>query len=356
METSSKFSSTELVFVITNAVISKLFIVYPSAFSALGASASIILAIFTVIMGLLFTTAAIYLYKNKKTDISDAVGNKALKTVFIVLIIALFTVNQGHFVRSVAESLKISILPRSPLFFITFIYMAGVLICSLTGLKAVVRAHSFIVPFTLIMVLILLLSSVPNFDYYNIFPILGRGRQMLPYLWVLVSYFADFILLMFLIPFSSEKASFKSIIVPSFIISSATLVIIIATYTLTIPYSSSGTFFIPVYRIAQYINYQSFMSRMESIFTIGWMLSYFATSATYLYITSMVAGRLFKAKSYRPYMCVTAIIISGISFIPQNTNQLIEWSNFFATPRLVIGMLIPLLILFIARSKEGKRL
>lgn len=356
METSTKFSNTELVFVITNSIISKLFLVYPSAFSALGASASILLSIFTCVMGVLFTTVVIHLYKNKYADITNFINNKFFKIIFTILVIGLFVGNQGYFVRSVAESLKISILPDSPLFFITSIYMMGVLICSHTGLKAIIRAHSFIVPFTLVMVGILFTSSAKNFDYYNIFPILGNGSKMLPYIFVLSSYFADLILLMFIIPFASEKASFKNIAVTSYIISSITLVIIIATYTLTIPYNATNSFFIPIYRVAQYINYQSFLSRMEPIFTIGWMLSYFMNSSTYLYIIAMLTGRLFKAKSYRPYMYTISLIIFGISFIPQNTNQLIEWSNFFSAPRLIIGMLIPLLILLMYKSKEDKKL
>ncbi|MEE1042882.1 MAG: GerAB/ArcD/ProY family transporter [Clostridia bacterium] len=356
METSTKFSNTELIFVIANSIISKLFLVYPSAFSALGASASILLSVFTCVMGLLFTLLVIYFYKNKKADICDLINNKFFKTIFVVLVILLFIGNQGYFVRSVAESLKISILPESPLFFITTVYMLGVLICSHTGLKAIIRAHSIILPFTLIMVAILFASSIKNFDYYNIFPVLGNGKKMLPYLFVLTSYFADFILLMIIIPFSSERASFKKITIVSYIISSITLVAVITTYTLTIPYSASGSFFIPIYRVAQYVSYQSFLSRMESIFTIGWMLSYFMTTATYLYITSMLTGRLFKAKRYRPFMYVISVLIFAISLIPQNTNQLIEWSNFFSTPRLVVGMLIPLLILLISKSREDKQL
>ena len=339
----------------SNTVISKLFLVYPSAFSALGASASIILAFATALTGLIFTLITIFLYK-KKADISQLIQSKIMRTIFLALAILLFVGNQGHFVRSVAESLKISILPDSPLFFITFIYMAGVLICARTGLKAIVRAHSFVTPFTILLVILLAVSSIGNFDFYNIFPIMGNGGGMFLYLGILASYFADFFLLMFIIPFSSEKASFKKIIISSYIISSVMLIIIIALYTLTIPYNVSGTFFIPVYRIAQYINYQSFMARMESVFTIGWMLSYFLTSAVYLYEASMLTGRIFNTKSNRPFMYGGAVIISLISLIPKNTAELIKWSNFFAVPRLVIAIILPILILTALRFKEGKKL
>lgn len=355
METSTKFSNTELVFVISNCVFSKLFLVYPSAFATLGATASILLALLTSASGFIFTLAVVWLYKSK-TDISQMIRIKPFRILFSIIIILLFIGNQGYFVRSVAESLKISILPDSPLFFITFIYMAGVVICSHTGLKAIIRAHSFVTPFTIALMVLLLLSSVKNFDYYNIFPIMGNGTGMLSYMGVLTSYFSDFVLLMFIMPFASEKASCKKILLSGFAISSIMLIVIMVMYTLTIPYNASGTFFIPVYRIAQYVNYESFMARMESVFTIGWMLSYFLTSATYLYVTAMLTGRMWNAKSCRPHMYVIALIIFAISFIPQDTNQLIQWSNFFATPRLVAGMIIPLIILIGAKIREGRRL
>ncbi len=354
METSTKFSNTELVFVITNCVISKLFLVYPSAFATLGASASIILALCTSAVGLLFTVITARLYKNK-TDITRLICKKPVKIFFTILVVLLFIGSQGYFVRSVAESLKINILPKSPLFFITFIYMAGVVISSRTGLKAIVRAHSFITPFTIVLVLLLLLSSAGNFDFYNIFPIFGNGSKMFVYLLLLSAYFADFFLLMFLMPFASEKSSYKKIIIPAYAISTLMLLIIIGIYTLTIPQSTSDTFFITVYRIAQYISFESFMARMESIFTIGWMLSYFLTSSTYLYITAMITGRIFNAKNYRPYMYVIGAIIFGISFIPQNTDKLVQWSNIFSVPRLVIAMILPIAILISAKSREGKR-
>ena len=353
METSTKFSTTELVLLISNAVISKLFLVYPSSFSALGASASILLALFTALLGLIFTLLLVRLCKSKK-DITQIIPSKPIKILACIIFVLLFVLNQGYFVRSVAESLKISILPDSSLFLITLIYMAGVLICSHTGLKSIVRAHSIITPFTIILLIFLTVASINNFDFYNIFPVMGNGYKMLPYLVVLSSYFEDFILLMFIIPFSSERASFKKIIIPSYIVSSLALVIVIGTYTLTIPYTVSGTFFIPVYRIAQYINFQSFMARMESIFTIGWILSYFLTSATYLYICAMITGRIFGTRRCRPYMYVISAIIFGVAFIPKDTLQLVEISRLYAIPRLVVGMLLPVVILLLYKKRGEK--
>ena len=91
---------------------------------------------------------------------------------------------------------------------------------------------------------------------------------------------------------------------------------------------------------------------MESVFTIGWMLSYFLTSSTYLYITAMLTGRMFNASSYRPYMYVIAVITLIASFVPQNINALLQYSNYFSTPRLILCMIVPLIFFAILKHKE----
>ena len=348
METSTKFSNTEIVFLISNSIISKLFLVYPSVFSALGASASLLLAVVTSILGLPF---AMLLCRLCKKDVSVISKSKILSVILAIL----FICNQGYFARSVAESLKISILPKSPLIFILIIYVAGVIICSHTGLKAIIRAHSFVTPFTLALVVWLIVASVENMDFYNLFPIMGNGNKMFWYLPLLLAYFADFVILFFVLPFASEKADIKKIVYPVYIISSLVLITVIGVYTLVIPPAASHNFFIPVYRVAQYINHQSFMARMESVFTIGWMLSFFLTSSTYLYITSMLTGRIFKANSYRPYMYFIAAVIFVISFMPENINSLVKYSNYFSAPRLVLCIIVPIIILAVQKNKEANR-
>ena len=150
METSTKFSNTEIVLLISNSIISKLFLVYPSAFSALGASASLLLATVTALLGFPF---AMLLCNLCKKDVSVIFKSKIMSLLFI----ALFICNQGYFIRSVAENLKLSILPDSPMFFILLIFIAGVLVFSHTGLKAIIRAHSFVTPFTLSLVFFLVM-------------------------------------------------------------------------------------------------------------------------------------------------------------------------------------------------------
>ena len=184
---------------------------------------------------------------------------------------------------------------------------------------------------------------------------MGKGKTMFLYLPLLLAYFGDFIILLLVLPFASKKADIKKIVYPSYIISSIVLVSVIGAYTLVIPPDASDNFFIPIYRVAQHINFQSFMARMESVFTIGWMLSFFLTSATYVYITSMLMGRITKAKSYRPYMYFTVIVILTLSFVPDNINSLVKYSNYFSAPRLVLCMIIPIIILALQKHKEAKK-
>lgn len=352
LETSTTFSEKELATVVANCIISKLFLTYPSAFSALAGSGSVVLALATVLAGGLMVALTVKLYGKSRKGITDFIKGKTKKATFTAVAILLFTVNLALFTRSVSESIKISLLPQAPLWFVTLIFTVGILLFALTGLKATVRAHSFILPLTLAGVIVLLLSSAENFDIYNIFPLFGKGGVMFTYLWLLCSYFSDLFVLMFLMPFASNKVTFKGVAVKSYIISSAVLVAVILTYTLALPYGSWDGIFIPVYRIAQFINFKSFLSRLESVFCSMWLLSFYGNGATYLYLASMLTGRLTGAKSNRPAMCILTALITLLSFIPQSTSQLVQWANFYSVPKLVIGILLPWIIFTAGRVKK----
>ncbi|MBR0277845.1 MAG: GerAB/ArcD/ProY family transporter, partial [Clostridia bacterium] len=201
----------------------------------------------------------------------------------------------------------------------------------------------------------LYIYSTKGFDFYNIFPILGNGPDKFLYSISLSGYFSDFIIISFLLPFTKEKTNYCKIVKPSFIVSSVMLVITVAVYILTVPYNTKVSFFIPVYRIAQYIDYGSFISRLESIFTISWILCFFAYSALQLYIMSMIAGRIFLSINNRPAIAFFAIIITIFSLLPSNTAQLVKISKLFEIPRLTVFIILPIVILLSAYRKEVKK-
>lgn len=356
METSTKFSTAELTLTVTNCIISKMFLTYPASFAKLASSAGIILALCTVLLGGVFFGVVLWLYGNKRCCITSLITNRYVRTISTIIICVLFIINTSLFVRLVAESLKVSILPSSPIFFVSFLFVITLLICSHTGLKAIIRAHSLILPFTLGVLVLLSISSVANIELTNIFPLFGRGGGMFGYLWMLCSYFGDFIVFFLIIPFGSEKASVKKSVIAIYGISSAVLVGVIALYTFVLPQSyMQSSFFIPVYRIAEYINYKSFMSRLEPLFTVGWMLSFLGNGAIYLYMTSMLTGRLFNARSNRPFMYILSAVILILSLVPKNTAQLTDWFGWLSVPRFILFLILPVAILWISRIREAKR-
>lgn len=359
MERSTRFSNTQLTLVTVNCVIAKLFLIFPSSFSTLGGSAGILLAVYTCLLGGVFVWGVSYFYRAfpgmDLIAVTKHYLGKWAGVLLTCLIIVLFTLNQALFLRSIIESIKISVLPRSPMLFSIFVYMAGVLLCSWTGLKALIRAHAFIVPYTVVMAVLLYLSAVGNYNASNIFPILGNGAGMFAYGLLLASYFADFLVLMLLMPFAEHSGDFGKIAGRSWCFTSLLLLATIASYTLTVSYQSSGRFLIPVFRIAQYIDYGSFISRLESVFSVGWFLCFFASSALHLYLIAMLTGRLTGRRRSRPYMLSYAILISALSMYPQNTAEVLRYTNAVATPRLIVGILIPLAVLCTAYMRKNKR-
>lgn len=355
METSTFFSKKELSLTVANCMTVKMFLVYPHTLARHCASAGILVSLVTIAVGGAIIFALSCLFEKKRTDITEVFGGKISKTVVILLFVAFFVFNQALFLRTVSESLKITVLPESPVTFISSVFIGAALLCAHTGLKAIVRAHSFTVPFTVGLLAILALSSLRNFDISNIFPVLGNGSRSFSSVWLFVSYFSDFVTLFFLAPFASKKTSFKKIAKSSFIVSSLIMITVTVLYTLTVPYTVSDSYFIPIYKIAQYINYESFMSRLESVFTVGWIIGFIMYSALNIYIISMVTGRIFCANNCRKYMYFYTPLIVILSTLPENTAALTDKSGIFAVLRLAAGFVLPTCLLIFRKRTEVQK-
>jgi len=54
-------------------------------------------------------------------------------------------------------------------------------------------------------------------------------------------------------------------------------------------------------------------------------------------------------------MYFIAAVIFAISFVPENINNLVKYSNYFSAPRLVLCIIVPIIILAVQKNKEANR-
>ena len=79
--------------------------------------------------------------------------------------------------RKFSEDIKIISLPTSPLSYVMFFFIAGMVTASFLGVESIVRHNAIITPIIAAGYVLILLGAIPRADLTNLMPILGTGLK-----------------------------------------------------------------------------------------------------------------------------------------------------------------------------------
>ncbi|MBQ7075276.1 MAG: GerAB/ArcD/ProY family transporter [Clostridia bacterium] len=337
MNKATAFSEKELIFVVVNSIITKLYLIYPKTVISYGKSASIVLTLSIIALGYVFVYTIAFLF-NKRGLILN-------KTTSIIMAITLICIS-GLFLRSISESINITLLPHISVHLISLFFITGVCIAVYSGLKAIVRSHAVIVPITLAVTVIMLLSNIKHININNIYPVLGDGLSSFTPVLMLSSYFSDFFLVLLISRYIRKNANTKKIILNGFAISSALLLVMISFILLTINEST----IIPVYKLAQNIGVGLYTPRLEVIYSFVWFLSFYLN---FSFIICMSTNLMSNGKTNKKLIIPLIITVFGISVLPRNTNQLEVSLNALMYIKIAVFYILPISIMLFKRRQKN---
>lgn len=348
MSKATEFSPKEVVLVAVNSIITKLFLLFPSTLTTVGKSSSIILCLLTAAAGviILYAIAALYGKAGNKSiiTITGKVFGKAAKRIYAYIIAAVFIIMCGLLLRSVSESINMSLMPAVDVNIISLIFIIGVSVAAYVGLKAIVRCHAVVVPITLAAAAVLFAGSIKSFDANDIYPVFGDGVKNLLYSLLFTTYFTDFFVITMIFPYMQKSAAAKPVIMRSAVYSSAVLIAIISAVVLAVENNTV----IPVFRLAREFSFSS-SSAVESIFTSLWFLSFYLNFSLMLYY----GCKLFAMNgSYSKIIVPFAFITYGISVLPSNITVLARWTEILDLVKLAVFFVIPIIILSASALKK----
>ncbi len=342
MQKATRFSKTEVILVAVNSIITKLFLIFPATVIQIGGSASIILSLYISLIGYLILLFITILYKKfgniSIIKITENTFGKYFSIIYAFILAIIFVLINGMFLRCVSESISLSLMPETNVSIISLIFIIGVTIAAFSGLKAIVRCHAVIVPLTLFVVAILFAGSVSTFDYSKIFPLLGNGSSVFSIGALLCSYFSDYFVILFILPYVQKGVKLSNIITKTSIISALVLIFIISAVLLSVDNSTV----IPVFKLAQNFELFGYTPRLESIFTAAWFLSFYLNFSLLQYFSC----RLFCHKhNYKAAIIPLSIIVFVISIIPKTINDISKVLDYLSLARLVAFFAFPIIIL-----------
>ncbi|MDQ0215820.1 spore germination protein KB [Oikeobacillus pervagus] len=251
-------------------------------------------------------------------------------------------------------------MPDTPLVALNILYGVIVILAVRVGVESFARSVEILfIPFVLLLI-ILIISILPQTNIQNIQPVLGEGMK--PVLHATFFYVGMFSMspVMFLMIFPSfinhREAAIKAFYKGTWI-GGIILIIIIILNILVLGPESTARHFAPSYTLAKKINVANFLTRIEAIIALVWVITSYIRTVMYFYVAVAVLANIFEIKDHRPLTMPLGIIFIFLSLIVYPDVQAVGQYNkeiwfFYAS---TYGLIMPILLLSIAKiQKTGK--
>ncbi|AZV42408.1 GerAB/ArcD/ProY family transporter [Peribacillus asahii] len=263
----------------------------------------------------------------------------------------------GLIVRQYAEFVVDSFLVNTP---ISVIMASMVFLCALTvhgGLEVLGRAAELFFPIFILAILFFLIFLGPDFEWKNIFPILGDG-MMPPIKGAMVpgGWFTEIFLISFLLPFLvDQKKGMKYGMMTVFVVTMTLVLINLIVLFVLGPATSFKVY--PLMSVARYISLADFFEHLESFIMAVWIVGAFIKLSVFYYAAALGTAQWLNLSDYRPVVWPVGILILEFSFwsLPNTMGLERYLVGTFPVFALLIQTIIPLFLLMIAVIRKRKR-
>lgn len=331
MTNNYKLQKYEAICIILIVMINKLILNIPFYIINLVGTGTPVNLLYIGIIGLFFTCILNNLFKGFPNsdilDISEFLGGKLLKNIISIVFLFAFFFVLYITLTDFSNMIKIIYYPKSPLIFILLFFMIGIIIANVFGFKSISRTISFVIPFTIISILIALFGVHEQFSFEKFTPIFGynykttfcSGLSNIFSLYIIAYYF-------FLMPLLKDPTDFKKILLISYILSWI-LLFLTSISILTLFYINNDIESInSIYLLARKIELGNFLQRLDALFILLWLISIFCYLSLGIFMINRIIYKTLTLTDSKLITFSSVSILFGLCLIPFNiaVNRFIE--------------------------------
>jgi spore germination protein (amino acid permease) len=354
-----KIGVQEAVSLITITISVKVYFTSPAYVARYVGTASWYMSIVSAIVTIIGFTI---LYKlMKRFSGKDLIGafeqslGRKLGFIFSMAIASLLLINSALILREFAEVLKVYSLPLTPPSFVIGMLLAVTVIACFLGLESIARAARLLAYFLLGGFLVVIVLAWNNYDFKNLFPILGNGVDKTIIHGFMRSSFYGEVIALSIISSSLQglshfkKTGYISIIISGLITSSALLASMMA-----FNYSVAQEIISRIYELSRVIKIGGFLQRLDPFFLFTWCIGTIVSVSFLLYCSMSSYCKSFRIKDMKPLVIPSAIILFSISMIPKDFIEVMSYTSIIRQYGWTIYFGLPLITLIIALIRKKK--
>ena len=202
-------------------------------------------------------------------DITEFVGGKFLKFIVGTIFLFYFVFTLAIVLCKAVNCLKIVYYPMThPNYTVLLFVITAAIACNLKN-NGFLRATFIIVPIVIIAIFFMFAGNLKNFNYENIFPIMGNGVKATFFEGITNLFtFGGIAYILFLPQNLKRPDKFMSVSLISTAISSVLLTFVTATIILMFNKNVTSGQLFPLYIAVRYIEFGTFFQRLDSAFLL----------------------------------------------------------------------------------------
>lgn len=320
-------------------------------------TSSILNCIFVSILALFIVLIYSWLFKKfpdkNILDISNYLAGRILKFIVGILFIGYFTFRTIIFLRKISNCLQIVYYPMTNIIFIIALFcISALIVCNFKN-NSSFKTCTLIAPIIFVTIILIFIGNFKNFDFNNIFPILGKGINNTFISGINSLFTFSSLAYLFFFPSKIEnKNKFTKIAVLSILISSIFLLFSVANILLLFSHTLSNSELFPLYISVRYIEFGSFFQRLDSVFLFLCTLSFTCVFGVNLSIICDIFRDILNLSNDKPLSFSYILIVFSLTLLIGQTSVLSTLENqIYKIVFFIFSIFLPLLILISAIIK-----
>ena len=360
MENNYKLKKIEAIAIVLIIMINKLILNIPYYIVDLVGSGAIVNLLYIGIIDFILLLIIIKLFEKFENsdilDISEFLGGKFLRNIIAIFCIVFFFLVAFITLIDFSNVLHTIYFSNFPMSYILFFFILGTLVANIIGIRGISRTICFIIPFTIISVIITFFTSFENLDIKNLTPIFGKSFKE-TFITGLSNSFSMYIIVIyyFLKPLLKDINDFKKVSITSYIISFILLILTIIPILTLFNTNSDSEPINSLFLLSRQIELGRFLQRIDALFIFLWIFAILAYLSFIIFIINRIINKIIPVSNEKMLSYSTCSLLFGISLIPINISY-IHFVEDTLYRYLIIGFafILGIIILVLANFKKLK--
>ncbi|MEC0170127.1 endospore germination permease [Paenibacillus graminis] len=231
------------------------------------------------------------------------------------------------------------------------------------GMEVLGRSAKFLLLFTLMVIIVVELLSIPKYHYHHLLPVLDSGWKLVmsDTIGSFTFPFAEIVVFLGAFNVLPKKGSAARVLVSSTLIAAVIILQVTLRNLMVLGPDILSSLYFPSYVAVSRINIGDFLTRIEGSSAIIFVTALFIKVSLCLYVTSNGVAKVFKLSSYRSVVLQMGLIMVYLAvFIYKDIMQMESFAyhiyKIYALPfQVVIPVILWVTTEILAWRRSGKK-